>query len=526
MGNDGPADPTVSTAKEIRAANASAVADNATTGLAFLLFQTIVVKAVRLTGQVLLAWLLIPEDFGLFMVAATLHQFVSVLKNAGLRDILIHRGAKLHLWSNPAAWMSLALGLAGCLLMWVAAPFIAEFFKDDRLVALVRVLAATTLFQSLGQVPFATMHIRLQFKTSGTIEGVNNILQMLLSLAFAWAGMGAMSFVLPMLIIAILRVGVLWRLVRPKIRMTPQFRRWRYLVFDSLNLISADFGRTLAYQGDYMVMGRAFAGTTAVGLYSYAFQMSSFTVMTLGKNLDTVLFPSLAAMRGDPARQSRAFYRTIRMMALVGVPFCGLQAIAAEPAVRAVLREAFYGSIPYIAILSIGMVPRLLIAPCTSVLRTRGQFRLLSWLAWVFGGCILGCAIAAVVLFDSPIAVAVGVTIAFGVSGLVHMFFALRPDGQPLRKTAIVFGVPTIASAIGCGLAWLAISAMPNETVVWNILRVLAACAIVGVVYIPLVRIFDPEPCKDLIDRVRSVTKKFPRRRSGAGTPSNGEDER
>lgn len=499
------------------------IGDHVMAGIVSLLVQTVVVKGIRFAGQLVLGWLLLPEEFAIFAIAVTLHQFVSVLKNAGLRDILIHRGAHAHLWINPAAWMSVAMGLLGGAVMWFGAPLLAHFYRDPALIDLVRVLAATTLFQSLGQVPWAMVHVELRFQLAAIVEGINNSLLMILTVLFAWQGLGAMSFVLPMLITAILRTGVGWWIMKPRVRLVPQLRRWKYLVSDSARLIGADVGRTLAYQGDYLVLGRAFPGAAAVGHYYYAFQMSSFTVMTLGKNLDTVLFPSLSSMRGDPQRQSRAFYKTIRMMALVGIPFCCMQAVAAAPAVLATLPERFHPSIPYVAILSVGMIPRLLIAPCTSILRSRGMFGVLNWLAWIFGLCIFVASLVAVWLFESALAVAVGVTVAFGIAGLVHMLIALKPEGKPWLQTGIVFGWPTVVSAIGCGIAWLAIELMPRETIVWNLIRAGVACLIVTIVYVPLIRLLDPEPCRDLMGRLGSFARKIPaiRRRldARAATP-------
>lgn len=486
------------------------IGDHVMAGIVSLLVQTVIVKGIRFAGQLALGWLLLPEEFAIFAIAVILHQFVSVLKNAGLRDILIHRGQRVHLWVNPAAWMSLALGVGGFGIMWLSAPALALYYQEPAIIEPVRILAVATLFQSLGQVPWALVHVELRFQLTAVVEGINNATQIILTVVFAWAGMGVLSFVLPMLITAILRTAVGWWVVKPRIRLRPQFGKWKYLVTDSVHLIGADLGRTLAYQGDYMVLGKAFPGAASVGHYYYAFQMSSFTVMTLGKNLDTVLFPSLSSMRDDPKRQSRAFYNTIRMMTLIGVPFCGMQAVAAAPAVLAMLPERFHPSIPFIAILSIGMIPRLLIAPCTSILRSRGMFKLLNLLAWVFGLCIFGASLLAVWLFDSPVAVAVGVTIAFTVAGLVYMLISLKPEGKPLLRTGIVFGWPAVITAAACAVAWLVIGMMPSETVIWNLTRAMTACLIVTAIYIPIIRIVDPEPCKDLTNRLVAFLRKIP----------------
>src|SRR5450631_39158 len=60
-------------------------------GFFWMMAQTIGIKAVNLFGQLVLAWLLLPADFGLLALANTLGSMASLIQQAGLREILIQR---------------------------------------------------------------------------------------------------------------------------------------------------------------------------------------------------------------------------------------------------------------------------------------------------------------------------------------------------------------------------------------------------------------------------------------------------
>lgn len=453
----------------------------AASGFAVMVAQTVGVRAIRVGGNVALAWLLIPEDFAVFALAVTAHQFVSVLKNAGLRDILVQRGARIGRWINPAFWMSVAMGVGGGALLLALAPALAVFFRNPGVIGLMQVLAATTLVQSIAQVPAAMMSARLMFKSAATIEALNNTLQILLTVLMAWAGMGAMSFVLPMLITALGRTAYLWWAMKPRVLLDPQWRRWRFLMGDSARLIGADVARTVVLQGDYIVLGRVFPGSPAIGQYFYAYRLSTQFVGLFARNLDLVLMPALSTLQGDPARHTRAFVRAVRVLATIGMPLCFLQAAMAEAGLRLILPEKFHGAVPFMVVLSVGMAFQLVVGPASAMMRSRGRFSAYSRLAWINAGVFMAALIAAATM-GTILTACVAVSAVTAVFGVVFVHAALEGVERRAGRTAGVFALPVVGGGAACLAAWFASGIVPGEGA-WS---EAARLAVVGAVAVPL----------------------------------------
>src|SRR5256885_5179199 len=106
-------------------------------GFFWLIAQTVGSKLVTMIGQVVLARLLLPDDFGLVGLAYTVTGFAVLIQQAGLREILINRHVHFNRWANPAFWMSLTLGCLGAALMVILAPVAAWMYDDWRLFYLV-----------------------------------------------------------------------------------------------------------------------------------------------------------------------------------------------------------------------------------------------------------------------------------------------------------------------------------------------------------------------------------------------------
>ncbi|HVF10908.1 MAG TPA: oligosaccharide flippase family protein, partial [Abditibacteriaceae bacterium] len=102
-------------------------------GFAWLVAQTLGTRMASAVEQIILAWLLLPQDFGLVALAYTVTQFIDIVQQAGLRDVLIQRQAHFNYWANPAFWMSAVMGLAASLLMAAAAPLAASLYKAPQL---------------------------------------------------------------------------------------------------------------------------------------------------------------------------------------------------------------------------------------------------------------------------------------------------------------------------------------------------------------------------------------------------------
>ena len=485
-----------------------------TAGLLYMLSQTVLMRFVSLGAQILLAWILIPDDFALYGIAMTIGQIVGIVRQAGVRDILIHRQHRAKKWTNAAFWMTLTTGLVLGLMLAAATPALAGFFKRPELIPLILVLAVASPFQCIAQIGLALIQAKMRFKLLATVELGNNLVLTALKIVFALMGMGAMSFILPLLIVAILKVAVLYPIAKPKVRWNPQFRRWKYLIGDSLRLIGGGLGWALVIQGDYLVLGRLFPGAAAIGHYFFAYQLSSQTVTLFGRSLDMVLFPVLSTIQTDKDRQRRGFLRALRAMAVGGIPACMLQAAAAEPLFLAVMPEKFHASIPYVMLLSLAMAGRLMAPPSRAMMRAQGRFSVYWWMTWMYAASLIVTATLEGMV-GTPLTVAVVVAANLLFWGVAFIYATLRTAPGALRGTLSVITAPTLLGGIACSAGY-GVSLLIGDATVWHSLaRVAVILAVSGAIYAPAIWMIDREACRDLIDPIIGKLLRKGRKRAG-----------
>ena len=109
--------------------------------MAWLGAQTLLIKSVNMLGNLVLAWLLAPDIFGVVGMAYTVTTFVDLIQQAGVNQVLIHRHTSYRTWLNPAFWMSMATGLLASVVVLVGAPLAATVYGEPKLIGLLSVLA-------------------------------------------------------------------------------------------------------------------------------------------------------------------------------------------------------------------------------------------------------------------------------------------------------------------------------------------------------------------------------------------------
>jgi PST family polysaccharide transporter len=492
-------------------------------GMLWLVGQTLGSKAVSMVGQIMLAWFLAPADFGLIALAYTVSAFANLFQQAGLKEILVQRQKHFARWANAAFWMSLALSGAAALVMASTAPLAAHAYHAPGLTGLVWVLALCAPANALSVVPTARLQIQLRFRAQAMLAFLVNFGSIALSVLLAWAKFGAYSFVVPRLVMALVQAAASWWLVaevgrgasRYPVRARLHLRRWRYLVGDSSLLMGAAVCYTIFSVGDYTALGLTHE-EGIVGLYYFAFNLSTQAVVLLTVNLWGVLMPALSKLQHDPDRQLRGFLAATRLMALISVP-CGLlQAALSEPGIRIFFAAKWYPAIPVLQALSIGMTFMMIGAPAGTLLQAQGRFKTLFYVA---AGSAVGfmALVSAAALLGAALSMGVAVAVFYAAYGAASLYATVRPAGGSWREVLRVYGPALSAGivAIGAayGLSWL----IPATEKTGWVARAAVTALVAAPAYLLLVPRLAPQDWRELMVRVRSMLP--PRRHHGSTAP-------
>lgn len=476
--------------------------DKTARGFVFMFTQTVGLQFVNLAGFVILGWLLIEEDFGLFALTTTIRGVAALIQQVGFRAILIQRQKEFERWGNPAFWMALALGLASSMIMFLGAPLGRLVYDEPRLPGLIMILALAMPFISVSAVAEAKLEAEMRFKLLASIQFIWTAGIMVFTVILAALDFGAYSFVIPIPFMQACRLAAAWWFARPRICFSLQFHEWRYLVGDMAMLTTSNAANFVTSQCDYVILG-IFHTDAVVGIYFFGYSISqrAFTVLT--NSLQRVLLPALSKLHHDPTRQAAAFYRAAGLLATIGIPICLLQVAMAGPLFDAFLPQRWASAVPVLQILSLGTMFRLVGYPALALINAQNRFPVNAALSLTLSALFI-----TVVWFGaangSALLVATTVSAFLILSSLVQLHVALRPEGYGLRHLTRLFVVPLSAGIGSVGGSWLLSNAIPaNAAQSW---LQLICIPLVGVpLYLLSIRRLQPTIWSDLMLRLSNL---------------------
>jgi O-antigen/teichoic acid export membrane protein len=270
---------------------------------------------------------------------------------------------------------------------------------------------------------------------------------------FALAGLGPLSFALPLIVYALCQTIIGYILVRDTLwTRRPRFRMWPAIFARTKWLLIAAMALAAFSQGDYLVLGFTVTAET-LGLYFFAFQLALQIHQLLGHNLGMVLFPALTRLQDQPARLRNATLRAIRMLACIGAAASAALAAVAEPLEALVWRGNWHAAVPAIQIMGLLFVFRLLLPILQSLLWSRGQFAKLAGLGTGLAAGLMTATAVAGLAFPTPAGIALTVCAFFAVGVTAALAIAVKPIGITPKQLVSAIVIPWLPAAAAAALA-------------------------------------------------------------------------
>jgi len=295
------------------------------------------VAGTRFLGQ-LFTWtvtiavlrLLTPADYGLLAMATVFVDFLAMMAQFGLGAAVIQAVSVDERKLQQIFGMVVVANLGLFIVMYFAAPLIATFFQEQRLIPIVRVLSMQYILAIFAMIPDAELSRKLDYRRLSLVELTASIAASLTTLGLALTGSGVWALVWGSLL------GVLWRTVALNL-LSPFFKwpRFSYQGTRELLLFGGNVTVTrilwfVYSQADVIIAGKVL-GKELLGSYSVAMHLASFPTNKISAIVNQVSFPAFARIQHDRERYASNFLLAVRLLSFCVFPVLwGISSIAPE----------------------------------------------------------------------------------------------------------------------------------------------------------------------------------------------------
>lgn len=350
----------------------STLKEKTASGLLWSALNSGLMQLLNAVIGIFLARLLLPSDYGLVGMLTIFSAIATTLQESGFTSALTNLEHPSDRDYNAVFWFSVFMGLGLYLLLFLAAPWIATFYRQPELVLLSRVDFLCILTSALGIVPHAYLYRNMIIRQTTLLRTAVLLLSGVVGVTMAFQGWAYWSLVGQQLCYtALLSIGkfalVPWR-PSLKIDLGPVRRMFGFSSKILLTNIIAQVSQNILT----VVFGRLFPVST-VGNFTQAWKWNNMASSTVVGMFSNVAQPVFATLQHDPQqRQLHVLRKMIRFAAFLAFPLLLGLALVAHEFIILLISERWADSAVLLQILCVSGAFLALYTPLQNFIIARG----------------------------------------------------------------------------------------------------------------------------------------------------------
>lgn len=286
------------------------------------------IRILQYGTTLVLARLLIAEDFGIWAILLLFTQLAYVLFDFGFSSALIQHKNLDEQHYNTTFLIYLLSALIYTLLVWLFAGVFAQFFKHAELKPALERLTIIFILYAFNAIPRIRLQREMRFKRFSLIQISGVSVNSVVTLSLALTGHGFWSFVYGIiaeqLVLTILFNVLAWTPVRLSFDKKAFHELWGY----GVSVLGTRLVGYLNTNIPSFLIGKLL-GLDALGYYNIAYQLVEFPVQRISKNVLRVMFPAFSRLQGNLAEYRQLYRQVVFYLGTVLTPmFIGLAMVA------------------------------------------------------------------------------------------------------------------------------------------------------------------------------------------------------
>jgi len=459
-------------------------------------------QGIAFIVQIILARILDPSDYGVLTLLTIFITISQVFVQSGFNTALIQRKDVTEKDYSSVFYLSLGIAVFLYGVLFIASPFIADFYEMPQLKQVLRVLALILIPGAFNSIQNAKIAREMQFKKLMycTIGAV--IISGIVGIVMASMGFGVWALVGQQLsnqisICFLMLLVVKWRPMRvfeiERIKVLFSFG-WKLLCS---GLIDAIYNELRS-----LVIGKKYNEST-LGYYNRGKQFPQLIINNINGAIQSVMLPALSKEQDNKERMKSMMRRSIVTSSFIIFPIVMGLAVVAEPLISVVLTDKWLPCVPYLRVYCFTFAFSPIHTANLQALNAMGcsdKFLKLEVIKKSYGLIVL---LISVLCFNSPLAIAIGGAFSTLISCFVNAF----PNKKLLNYSyfeQMKDILPSFLVTIVMGAIVYCVTFLNLPSLLTLILQI-----IVGMIVYPLIaRMFKLECFEYLLKNIKKIVSK------------------
>lgn len=401
------------------------VKNKAISGMFWKLVEKIGAQLVSTVVSIILARLLMPEDYSIVSIVAIFFAFCNIFVTSGLGTGLVQQKDVDEIDYSSVLYANLGIATILYVIIFFAAPYISELYSKPILIPVFRVMGINFFAYLSNSVVSAKVSRTLEFKNCFFATLVGTIASAVVGIVMAFKGMGVWALVAQQSVNAFVGVIMLALVTRIKFvfkfsfkRLKPIFKfSWKVFVTNLVGTIYADLKP--------LIVGLKYS-TIDLAYFNKGENFPRTISSAIDGTLSSVLFPVVTKLGEDKEMRLNVIRRFFKTSSYLIFPaMMGLMAVT-NNFVDVVLTSKWLPIAPYFKIFCIYYMLYFITLGCGQIYKAVGRSDVLLKLELV-KKVISVVILFFFVLFSPDVVI-------FAVANIATIFMVLIADSIVMRK--------------------------------------------------------------------------------------------
>lgn len=309
-------------------------------------------QLVTFIVSIVLARLLMPEDYGTITLVTVFTTIMQVFVDSGLGTALIQKKDADDLDFSSVFYFNFAVCIILYLIMFFSAPLIASFYDIPELTSVVRVISLTIVISGVKGVQQSYVSRNMLFKRFFYATLGGTIFSAFLGIAMAYAGFGLWAIVAQQLSNTAIDTLILWITVKWRPKLMFSWDRLKGLLGFGWKMLCSSLLDTGYSNLRNLLIGKLYSSSD-LAFYNQGDKFPSLIVTNINSSINSVLLPVMSKEQDDKDRLKNMTRRSIMVSCYIMAPLMIGLASCASNIVTIVLTEKWLPCVFFLQIFCI-----------------------------------------------------------------------------------------------------------------------------------------------------------------------------
>lgn len=323
--------------------------EKALSGMAWKFGERIIAQLVSTAVSILLARLLMPEDYGVISIVLIFINIANTFVTTGFGQALVQDNSVGETEFSTLFYCSMIMSVVLYGIIFFLAPFISDFYYNPLLTPVLRVLGIKMILSGFNTIQQAYVQKNLMFKKFFFSTLIGTIISAVVGVYGAYSGWGVWALVAQYLINSTCDTVVLFLTIDWKPKFLFSGKKAKGLIKYSWKLTAAELVNNCYNEVRSFLIGKVYT-TADLAFYTKGEQFPKLITVNVNSSVVSVLFPVISSVNDNREMVKSYTRRSVRISCYVIIPcMMGLAAIS-NHLIPWLLTDKWNACIPYMII--------------------------------------------------------------------------------------------------------------------------------------------------------------------------------